>query len=89
MNTHCNVCGEDFIRENGFYYGAMYASYALTVALGVTEFVFIKAILNLSEYVFLGVFTLSALILWPLIYRMARLLWLNLFVSYRKKSNHL
>lgn len=89
MNDKCSVCGEDFIREGGFYYGAMYASYAITVALGVAEFIILKTIFGFTEYVFLAVFTLSALVLWPLIYRMARLLWLNLFVSYKKELKDL
>ncbi|MGB0196394.1 MAG: DUF983 domain-containing protein [Flavobacteriales bacterium] len=35
MPAKCPVCGEDFAREPGFYFGAAYVSYALTVALWI------------------------------------------------------
>ena len=39
MPAECPVCGEDFAREPGFYFGAAYVSYALTVALWIALFV--------------------------------------------------
>ncbi len=38
MNERCSKCNYSFHREPGFYFGAMYTSYALTVAemCGVT-----------------------------------------------------
>ena len=39
MNSKCTVCDEDFQREPGFYFGAAYVSYALTVALWVAVLV--------------------------------------------------
>ena len=38
MNSRCPVCNEDFERETGYYYGAMYASYGLTVGFGIALF---------------------------------------------------
>lgn len=36
MNRICPTCGQDFMPEPGFYFGAMYFSYAINVALMVT-----------------------------------------------------
>ena len=36
MHRACPNCGQDFIPEPGFYFGAMYFSYAINVALMVT-----------------------------------------------------
>ena len=33
MPPNCPICAEDFAREPGFYFGAAYVSYALTVGL--------------------------------------------------------
>ena len=33
IHKACSVCGENFEREPGFYFGAAYVSYGLTVAL--------------------------------------------------------
>ena len=36
MHLSCPKCGQDFMPEPGFYFGAMYFSYAINVALMVT-----------------------------------------------------
>ena len=36
MHPSCPVCGENFKREPGFYFGAAYVNYAMTVALWVS-----------------------------------------------------
>lgn len=36
MHRTCPKCGQDFMPEPGFYFGAMYFSYAINVALMVT-----------------------------------------------------
>ncbi len=43
MHKACTACGEDFEREPGFYFGAAYVSYALTVALWVAVLVAMMA----------------------------------------------
>ena len=35
MHKKCPECGQDFELETGFYYGAMYVSYGLTVMFGL------------------------------------------------------
>jgi uncharacterized protein (DUF983 family) len=84
MNDKCSVCGEDFIREVGFYYGAMYVSYALTVAylVGATiVFVWLTEWFSIPEF-FYFLFP-SMLFLFPFFYRLSRLIWLNFFVKYK------
>ena len=39
MPKECPNCKQDFEIEPGFYYGAMYVSYALTIAVTVAVFV--------------------------------------------------
>jgi hypothetical protein len=84
MKEHCSVCGEDFIRETGFYYGAMYASYGLSVIMGILLFLIMVPLLHLSILTFLVVFSILSLLLLPVIYRLSRLIWINLFVGPRK-----
>lgn len=92
MNSKCAHCGEDFGREPGYYFGAAYVSYGLTIALWVAVFVafttfdaiglmsfsfFDDAVL----YLVIGVALL--LILMPVIYRLSRSMWIHMFVKYR------
>jgi uncharacterized protein (DUF983 family) len=88
MNSHCSVCGEDFQREVGFYYGAMYVSYALTVAymVGMTiVFVWLTGWFSIPGF-FYFLFP-SMLLLFPFFYRLSRLIWLNMFVKYQDETN--
>jgi uncharacterized protein (DUF983 family) len=84
MNGSCNHCHEDFRRETGFYIGAMYASYGLTVMYGIILFLLMVTLLKLNVWVYLATFSVSLILLLPLIYRKSRLIWINLFVKYKK-----
>ncbi len=82
INPACAYCGEGFLLEPGFYTGAMYISYALTVAMTVAAFVGFVVILDFPiEYVLGGLF-LAILISVPVLFRASRIIWLNIFVKY-------
>lgn len=92
MHQKCTHCGEDFTREPGYYYGAAYVSYGLTVALWVAVFVALATFdaIGLIEFSFfddavlyLIVGVLLLLILMPVIYRLSRSMWIHMFVKYR------
>ena len=84
MHHYCPSCGENFEREVGFYYGAMYINYAFTVILGLIWFLFYYFIFGFDALPFLISYSIILLILFPWIFRTGRLIWINLFV--RKKS---
>lgn len=86
MPHNCPVCNEDFERETGFYYGAMYVSYGLTVAFGVGVFLLVSVLLGYDVVTFLVTFGVLQVVLMPVFYRMARLVWINLFVKYKEKN---
>ena len=82
LNPRCEYCGESFEREPGFYIGAMYVSYALTVAMSVTAFVGFIVIFDFRlEYVLAGLI-LAIILLLPVLFRTARIIWINIFVKY-------
>lgn len=86
INTSCPYCGESFQREPGFYIGAMYISYALSVAMVITAFVGFVIIFGFDiEYV-LAVLIPAIIILLPVLFRTARIIWLNIFVNYDSES---
>jgi hypothetical protein len=86
MNDHCSVCNESFSREPGFYYGAMYASYGLTVLLGLILFVLLVWLAGIDIIIFLVIFSLLVIVLMPVMYRLSRLIWINLFVSSKPRN---
>lgn len=84
MHEYCPACGLSFIPEPGYYYGAMYISYALTVGLSL--------ILFLIDYLYfwkygvkgyLVMLTAVLLILSPYTLRTSRVIWLNIFTKFR------
>lgn len=90
MKPHCENCGCDFKREPGFYFGAAYVSYGLTVALWISCIVALYTFdaIGLMTYAMFDkpVLTLvvgfSALILLlPVLYRLSRSIWIHMFVS--------
>lgn len=91
MHETCPVCGENFNREPGFYFGAAYVSYAVTVALWVALFVAMTVFdaIGLISFSFandailfivLGILLL--VITLPLVYRLSRSIWIHIFVKY-------
>ncbi|MFK7756187.1 MAG: DUF983 domain-containing protein [Flavobacteriales bacterium] len=87
----CEVCNADFKREPGFYFGAAYVSYALTIATWVAVFVALTTFdaLGWIEYnffdnpwTFLITGIIAVIILLPPIYRLSRSLWLSFFTKY-------
>ena len=84
MPDNCPVCDLKYMPEQGFYWGAMFVSYALGVVIFVSVWVAIMVLA--PETGALGIITamLSAiLLLAPVNYRLSRRVWINLFVRYK------
>jgi len=86
MHGKCPNCSFRYEVEPGFFVGAMYFSYVVTVALliavGLVLYVF-----NLSElYTYISSVVLINLLMMPFIFRYSRISFLYLFggVSYRE-----
>lgn len=91
MHDECQHCGESFKREPGFYFGAAYVSYGLTVALWVAVFVALVCfdwwgLISFSFFENSMTFFLSGLIALiialPILYRLSRTIWIAMFVKY-------
>jgi len=80
MYENCPECGLKYDIEPGFYTGAMYISYAFSVAiLIISGFVLYFFFNDPSIFVYV-ITTLSiVLILFPTLYRYARVVYLHLF----------
>jgi len=87
IHEKCSSCGLKYMIEPSFFYGAMYVSYALTVAFAVAVFIISSLIgLNLIQ-TFIAILV-SLLLLLPWTMRLSRLLYINMFVHYGdQKSN--
>lgn len=84
MHHSCDTCHLKYERETGFFYGAMYVSYALMSGLFIVWFVANVYWFHLSALTLALSVTASIFLLFPVAYRWARLIWLNFFVRYDK-----
>lgn len=82
MHQNCPHCGHHFEREPGFFFGAMYVSYALTVAQAVAVFVCWE-LLNPGQYDFrvIGLILLVLVLLWFPNFRLSRMIWMYFFTK--------
>jgi len=84
MNSECPACKEDFNRETGFYFGAAYVSYGLTVGFGIGLYLLLCVWGNVDTASFVIIFSLLLIALLPVFFRFSRLIWINLFVHPKK-----
>lgn len=86
MNDHCSHCGLKYQIEPSFFYGAMYVSYGLNVALGIAAFIVSFVFFGASiEQSFLAI-VITLIVLFPFVLRLSRNLYINMFVSYDPKA---
>ena len=90
MQSACASCGEDFEREPGFYFGAAYVSYALTVALWIAVLVALMCFdawgwMEFGMFTHPGTFLTTGItllvVLMPVLYRLSRSLWIAMFTK--------
>ncbi len=81
---HCPVCERRYTPEPGFYYGAMYVAYGLAVGLFVSIYVAITVLLPTAEpWVAVTAVLVGLLVFGPLFYALSKIIWANLFFSYK------
>lgn len=81
MYEHCPKCGIRYEKEMGFFYGAMYVSYAFNIAFFVIALVayYLYLETRIDWRVFIGGYLLFTVLVFPLMYRLSRSIWLQLF----------
>jgi uncharacterized protein (DUF983 family) len=86
MNEQCSSCGLMYEREPGFFFGAMYVSYALMAGWLIIWFLADLFLLHLEALILASGMAISMILISPLFFHWSRLIWLNFFVRYEKKS---
>jgi ribosomal protein S27AE len=83
MHKECSECGFKFEKEPGFFFGAMYMSYGLTVAQGIATYC-------IAQFFFeknfdLRIIPIIAVVIIAFSFfniRLSRLLWIYMFKNY-------
>ena len=83
IHKHCPNCGLKYSKEPGFYYGAMYVSYALGVGVFVTVWTLFAIFApTVSVGIQLLVMVTLIIVLAPYLYALSKIIWANLFIKY-------
>lgn len=82
MHETCSHCDLQYKIEPSFFYGAMYVSYALTVAIGVATFIIAKVFIGLDLFESFIAIIASLILLTPITARLSRNIYINIFVHY-------
>lgn len=76
MHSHCPVCGVRFERETGFFLNAMFVGYSAGFLILVPTAVLLY-ILDVSILVFSLAIVVETILIWPLVFRYARIIWMH------------
>lgn len=82
MRERCPVCDLNFYPEPGYYYGAMFISYIWTGWFSVLIVLFFNWYLGWDVNWALGALILFLLVNFVYIFRISRLMWININVRY-------
>ena len=84
MHETCSACDLKYEQEKGYWYGAMYASYAFGVAVFVTIWVATTILLPKGFNIWLQISIMLFFILGtsPISYYLSRPIWINIFIRY-------
>jgi len=82
MHKNCPHCGYKFEREPSFFTGAMYVSYAFSVAIMIAVFVATNILGIDSLFVSIGSVVGIVILFIPMSYRYSRVLYLHMFGDY-------
>lgn len=77
MHARCPVCDANFVPEPGFYEGAMYVSYAFSVALMITSLVAVNVlVVDPKLWMYLSTVVGLTVLLFPAMLRYSKTLYL-------------
>ncbi len=86
MHERCSHCDTKYKMEPSFFYGAMYVSYGLGITFAVAVFLISFLLLNTSLMASFLWIVVTLVIFMPIIIRLSRNIWINLFVNYDSKA---
>lgn len=87
MHESCSNCEMKYERETGFFFGAMYVSYALNIALFVTAVVGYFLFFSAADWrYYIGTYVALTLFLTPVLFRLSRSIWLQFMVKFEPEK---
>jgi uncharacterized protein (DUF983 family) len=84
MEDSCSECDLKYEREPGFFYGALYVSYALMSGIFIVWFLADLLWIHMEALTLAIAVASTMLVLFPVVFRSSRIIWLNFFIRFMK-----
>jgi len=84
MHERCSNCNTKYKIEPSFFYGAMYVSYGVGIAFAVAAFVISYMFIGVDKFTALLAIIGTLVVFLPIILRLSRNIWINLFMHFDK-----
>lgn len=86
MHENCSNCGQKYCIEPGFWLGSLWTSYPIII---ITELPFLLCALiidSVNPFWFFGGMILAFILVYPVMLRLGRSIWIHLNIRAEKKS---
>ena len=87
MHERCRHCSTKYKIEPSFFYGSMYVSYGVGILFALLAFFISNIIFDSSLKISFVSIIITLIGLMPIIMRVSRNIWINLFMSYDSNLN--
>ena len=84
MHDRCSHCNTKYKIEPSFFYGSMYVSYGVGIAFAVAAFIISYMFISLDKFNSFLAIVGTLVVFLPIILRLSRNIWINLFMHYDK-----
>ncbi len=84
IHESCSHCHTKYRLEPSFFYGSMYVSYGVGIAFAVAAFIISYLFIGTSLKTAFIAIIITLVVFMPIIMRLSRNIWINLFMSYDK-----
>ena len=84
IHERCSNCNVKYRMEPSFFYGSMYVSYGVGIGFALVAFAISYLVLESSLTTAFIAIVATLIAFMPIIMRVSRNIWINLFISYDK-----
>ena len=85
MHEKCSNCKTKYKIEPSFFYGSMYVSYGVGIAFAIAAFLISYLLIETSLTIAYIAIVATLILFMPVIIRLSRNIWINIFITYDKK----
>jgi len=86
MHDRCSHCNTKYKIEPSFFYGSMYVSYGVGIAIAMVTFIICYFLLGISRWNIFLIISFISFASLPIVIRVSRNIWINIFMSYDKEK---